>query len=146
MGQALDVLAGDFSGTDTWWDPTMNDNGDVVGPQTDGTYQFPTEAQPNNQPWDTSGGQPGMYGSDVLQVLTAGINAWSSNKARSDFIDYNRVESTNGGTFRQGQPANIAPRMTATQTGTASGAPSAGIKISPIMIGLGVLVLIALVK
>jgi hypothetical protein len=146
MSQALDVLAGDFSGATDWWDPTMNDNGDTVGPQSDGTYEFPTEAQPNNQPWDTSGGQPGMYGGDVLQVLTAGINAWSANKARSDFIDYSRVESTNGGTFRQGQPANIMPRMTVTRTGTASAAPAGGMRISPIAIGIGVVVLILLVK
>jgi len=73
-----------------------------VGPQTDGTYSYPSNAQPNNQPWDTSGGANGNYSKDVLDVLKFGVGTWQQAQSRSDFYDYKRFEATNGGLFMQG--------------------------------------------
>jgi hypothetical protein len=73
-----------------------------VGPQPDGTYNYPDAAQPNNQPWDTSGGANGAYNSQVLDVLKYGVGVWQQDQSRKDFYDYKRFEATNGGLFQQG--------------------------------------------
>lgn len=80
---------------------------DVIGPQNDGTYVQPSAAQPNNQPWDTSGNAAGNYSRDVLDVLKFGVGVWQQNDARNQFYDYKRFEATNGGLFLQGRFAGV---------------------------------------
>lgn len=100
MSQALDVAAGaDYQGP---WD--------LVGPQTDGTYNAPATAQPVNQPWDTPGGGTTDYGSNVLDILKFGVGAWSADRQQTKILDYKRVEATNGGAYQQGQPAAMPNR------------------------------------
>lgn len=88
-----------------------------VGPQADGTYNYPDAAQPNNQPWDTSGGANGNYGPQVLDVLKYGVGVWQQDQSRKDFYDYKRFEATNGGLFQQG---SFAGRLRATPAGNRS--------------------------
>lgn len=80
----------------------FTDSSSSVGPQSDGTYSFPDNAQPNNQPWDTSGGQNGDYSKAVLDTLKFGVGVWQQDQSRRDFYDYKKYEATNGGLFQQG--------------------------------------------
>lgn len=83
------------------------DLGGGAGPNSDGTFNVPLAAQPTNQPWDIAGGQSGQYGSAVMDILKYGIGAWSSTRQTQNMLDYRRFEATNGGTFQQGQAANV---------------------------------------
>lgn len=101
-----------------------------VGPQNNGTYSVPSNAQPVNQQWDTGGGSLGQYGNQVFGILRDGIGAWSANKRNEQFLDYQRYEATQGGVFRQGAPnqqytgtvaarTNIDPMMLILMVGAA---------------------------
>ncbi|MGZ5817894.1 MAG: hypothetical protein ACXWJD_04020 [Burkholderiaceae bacterium] len=92
-----------------------------VGAQTDGTYAYPTAAQPVNQIVDVGGGSAANYSQGVLDLLNKGIGAWSATVNNSQMLDYKRYEATQGGVFQQGQQAGVV---------VASG----GFKVSPMMI------------
>lgn len=74
-----------------------------VGPQSDGTYEIPSSAQPTNTAWDAGGGTTGDY-RGALDILRLGIGAVSQYKKNSQFLDYQRYEATQGGLFPQGRP------------------------------------------
>ncbi|MYM39656.1 hypothetical protein [Duganella qianjiadongensis] len=89
-----------------------------VGPTNDGTYNVPTAAQPNNQPWDAAGGTLGQYSTkDVIGLLRDGIGIWSQNKRNNQFLDYQRYEATQGGVFTQGRPVGTRATVTAQASG-----------------------------
>lgn len=90
-----------YTGTDNT-SGIFQDAGSSVGPQSDGTYSYPANSQPNNQPWDTSGGANGNYSQQVLDVLKFGVGTWQQDQSRKDFYDYKKYEATNGGLFQQG--------------------------------------------
>jgi hypothetical protein len=92
------------------------DFGYGVGPQSDGTYQIPNNAQPSNQQWDTGGGTRGSYGGDVLGILRDGVGAWSQYQRNNQFLDYQRFEATQGGVFRQGAPNQYTGAVAARAT------------------------------
>lgn len=93
-----------------------------VGPTNDGTYNVPTSAQPNNQPWDAAGGTLGQYSAkDVIGLLRDGVGIWSQNKRNNQFLDYQRYEANQGGVFTQGRPVG---GTRATVTAQASGNPT----------------------
>lgn len=83
-------------------DITMND----IGPQADGTYNYPAAAQPTNSPVNTAGNPPitsttaldvMKFGTGILQYMAQ----WDIAKTAID----KRYEATNGGLYRQGVPA-----------------------------------------
>lgn len=110
MDSTSDPFAGfnplDFAGVgETGGTPT--DLTASVGPQSDGTYSYPSAAQPNNQPWDTSGNANGNYAQPVLDILKFGVGVAQQQSAQNAFYDYKRFEATNGGLFLQGRYAGV---------------------------------------
>lgn len=78
-----------------------------VGPQTDGTVMpSPTAIIP--VPTDTAGGAPADYAASVLDIFKTGIGAWSAANQQQQLFDYKKWEATNGGLYRQGQPATLS--------------------------------------
>ena len=81
----------------------------TVGPQNDGTYDVPAAATQTNDPSNTAGfaasADPGAY-----DILKFGLGAAADLYKFGKTLDYKRYESTQGGTFVQGQPSS-APRQ-----------------------------------
>jgi len=75
-----------------------------VGPQEDGTYNFP-ESYGTVQPTDAGGGQPASYGQAVLDVFKYGVGAYAQYQGQQQMLDYKRWETTNFGASVQGKPA-----------------------------------------
>lgn len=75
-----------------------------VGPQVDGTYGIPVNAQQYNSPANTAG-----YSSPMSQgtynLLSQGITAATNLFALDKMVDYKKYEATNGGLFLQGYGA-----------------------------------------
>lgn len=76
----------------------------VIGPQTDGTYNYPDAAIPIN-PVDAGGGLPADYSSGVLDIFKYGVGVWQQQQSQSQLLDYKRFEATQKGLYQQGQPA-----------------------------------------
>lgn len=78
-----------------------------VGPQNNGTYEIPVNAQQVNLPQNTAG-YSSVTPDWVGKILSQGIGALTQVKMAQAQIDYRRAEATNGGLFFQGRPAYLA--------------------------------------
>ena len=77
-----------------------------VGPQADGTYQYPTTAQQVNSPQNTAG-YSSAISPQVAQLFSQGIGALSNLGIAKMQVDYARAAATNGGLFLQGRYAGV---------------------------------------
>lgn len=81
--------------------------GDNTGPQTDGTYSYPSAAIQTNDPSNTAGysaSTPAWVG----DVLKSGVGVLGQYFQQGQMLDYRRFEATAGGLYRQGYPALLS--------------------------------------
>jgi len=78
---------------------------DVVGPQTDGTYQIPVAAQQVNNPANSAGYSTPMSAQSAA-LLSQGIGVLGNLANSAMVLDYKKYEATNGGLFMQGRGIN----------------------------------------
>lgn len=83
----------------------------MIGPNTDGTYTQP-DASIQIQPVDAGGGMPAEYPQPILDIFKFGIAQYTATQQQAQLLDYKRFEATNGGLYRQGQPAGVAAAAT----------------------------------
>ncbi|EON15329.1 hypothetical protein [Pandoraea sp. SD6-2] len=77
-----------------------------IGPQNDGTYNYPDTAQPVNQPADVGAAATlPNYAPDVFKLLSQGLGALNSDYQMNQMLDYRKYEATQGGLYAQGQAA-----------------------------------------
>lgn len=79
--------------------------GDVVGPQSDGTYQIPVAAQQQNRPDNTAGYSTPMN-QQTAAILSQGLGVLGNLANTAMVLDYRKYEATNGGLFMQGRGIN----------------------------------------
>lgn len=80
---------------------------DVPGYNTDGTYTTPATGRAI-VPADAAGGPPANYMPQILDVFKYGLGVWNQQTQQQALLDYKRFETTQLGTFMQGQPAMLA--------------------------------------
>ena len=89
------------------WRPGDPVTGELVGPQSDGTFGIPSTAQAVT-PYDAGGGPAANYAPQILDIFKFGVGVWQQQSNQTAMYDYKRFEATQAGLYQQGQNAQLA--------------------------------------